>query len=158
MKTASIKEINSELHSRNPQELLELCLRLSKYKKENKEFLSYMLFESADEAGYIEGIKTEINDQFENINRKSAYFFKKSIRKILTYTKRNIRYSQNKQTEIDLLIYFCEKLKKVSPSIKRHNAVFNLYNRQVDEIIKKVSLLHEDLQFDYGTKLNELKF
>lgn len=158
MKTASIKEINAELHSRNPQELLELCLRLTKFKKENKELLTYMLFESADEAGFIEGVKTEMNDQFEHLNRKSAYFFKKSIRKILTYTKRNIRYSPNKQTEIDLLLHYCEKLKKVSPSIKRNNAIYNIYNRQVDEIIKKVSLLHEDLQYDYGTALNELKF
>jgi len=158
MKTASIKEINSELHSRNPQELLELCLRLSNFKKENKEFLTYLLFESADEDGYIEGVKAAIDEQFEQINRKSAYFFKKSIRKILTYTKRNIRYSQNKQTEIDLLIYFCKKFKNVSPSIKRNNALYNLYSRQSDEIIKKVSLLHEDLQYDYGTALNELKF
>jgi hypothetical protein len=33
----------------------------------------------------------------------------------------------------------------------------NLYNRQIDMIIKKVSLLHEDLQHDYGIELRELK-
>ena len=157
MKTATIKTISEELHARNPQELLELCLRLSKFKKENKELLTYLLFESSDESGYVASVKAEIDEQFEQINRKSPYFFKKSIRKILTFTKRNIRYSQSKNTEIELLVYFCEKLKKLNPSIKRNTALLNLFNRQIDEIVKKVSMLHEDLQFDYQDIIMELK-
>jgi hypothetical protein len=157
MKTATVKELNQELNLRNPKELLELCLRLSKFKKENKELLTYHLFESSDEASYIESVKSEIDMQFEHINRKSQTFIKKSIRRILLNTRKYIRYSQKKQTEVDLLIYFSIKLKKISPSIQKHTALLNLYNRQIDEIIKKVSFLHEDLQFDYGTELNELK-
>lgn len=158
MKSATVNELNRELNFRSPKELLELCLRLSKFKKENKELLTYLLFESSDEASYIESVKKEIDQQFEHINRKSYYFIKKSIRKILLNTRKYIRYSQKKQTEIDLLIYFCMKFKKNSPSIKKHPALLNLYKRQIDEIIKKVSLLHEDLQYDYGIELNELKF
>ena len=158
MKTATIKELNQELSLRNPKELLELCLRLSKFKKENKELLTYLLFESSDETSYIESIKSEIDKQFEHINRKSQSFIRKSIRRILLNTRKYIRYSQKKQTEIDLLIYFCKMLKKVSPSIQKHTALLNIYNRQVGEIIKKVSFLHEDLQYDYGIELNELKF
>jgi len=33
----------------------------------------------------------------------------------------------------------------------------NLYNRQIDTIIKKVSVLHEDLRHDYSLELSELK-
>jgi len=158
MKTATVKELNRELNLRNPGELLELCLRLSKFKKENKELLTYLLFESYDEESYLEGVKRQIDEQFEHINRKSHNLIKKSIRRILLNTRKYIRYSQKKQTEIDLLIYFCIKLKKISPSIQKHPALLNLYNRQLSEIIKKVSFLHEDLQYDYGIELNELKF
>jgi hypothetical protein len=158
MKTATVKELSHELNLRNPKELVELCLRLSKFKKENKELLTYLMFESSDEAFYIEGVRKEIDQQFEHINRKSHYFLKKNIRRILLITRKYIRYSQKKQTEIDLLIYFCMKLKKISPSIQKFPALLNLYKRQVDEIIKKVSFLHEDLQYDYGIELNELKF
>ena len=158
MKTATIKELHQELILRNPKELLELCLRLSKFKKENKELLTYLLFESSDEASYIEGVKREIDEQFEHLNRKSQYLLKKSIRRILLNTRKFVRYSQKKQTEIDLLIYFCTKLKKISPSIQKHASILNLYNRQLSEIIKKVSFLHEDLQYDYGRELDELKF
>ena len=158
MKTATIKELNQELSLRNPKELLELCLRLSKFKKENKELLTYLLFESSDETSYIESVKREIDNQFEQINRKSNSLIRKSIRRILRNTRKYIRYSQKKQTEIDLLIYFCKMLKKVSPSIQNHTALLNLYHRQTGEIIKKISFLHEDLQYDYGIELNELKF
>lgn len=156
MKASTAKELSQELKLRNPKELVELCVRLAAFKKENKELLTYLLFEEADEASYIQSVKAEIDLQFEQVNRKSHYFFKKSIRKILLVTKKFIRYSQKKQTEIELLIYFCTKLKNLRPSIQRHPTLLNIYLRQTTDIRKKVSALHEDLQFDYESEMNEL--
>ena len=156
MKAASLKEIKTELNHRSTQELLELCLRLSKFKKENKELLTYLLFESDDEEAFIQSIKTKVDVDFENINTKTFYLIKKSVRKILRELKKFIRYSQNKETEVELLLYFCEKLKYFKPSIKRNTTLSNLYNRQIDYISKKVETLHEDLQYDYRLELNEL--
>ena len=156
MKAASVKELKQELNNCTQQELLELCLRLSEFKKENKELLTYLLFESYDEEGYIENVKSEIDTQFDHINRKTAYFIKKGVRKILRDLKKYIRYSQNKETEIDLLIYFCLKLKKFSPSMNRNVTLQNLYQRQIEMIEKKVAALHEDLQSDYDLELKEL--
>lgn len=156
MKAASVKEIKQELSTRSPKELLELCLRLSRFKKENKELLTYLLFESYDEMAYIESVKIYIDEQFEQINRKSYYYIRKSIRKILKNIKKYIRYSQKKETEVDLLIYFCLKLNKFKPSIQRSTALRNLYNRQIESIKKTIASLHEDLQFDYETEMEEL--
>jgi hypothetical protein len=97
-----------------------------------------------------------IDEQFEQINTKSPYLMKKCIRKILSGTKKFIRYSQVRKTEVDLLIYFCHKLMAMSPSIKRNVTLVKLYNRQVDAIIKKVSALHEDLQYDYAEDMKML--
>lgn len=156
MKAASLKEIKTELSHRSTQELLELCLRLSKFKKENKELLTYLLFESANEEAFIRSIKTKIDEDFESINTKTFYFIKKSVRKILREIKKFIRYSQNKETEVELLLYFCHKLKDFKPSIKRNTTLINLYNRQIEYIQKKVSTLHEDLQYDYEMEIEEL--
>jgi hypothetical protein len=156
MKTVTVKDLKEELNLRTPKEVRELCLRLSRFKKENKELLTYLLFESSDEATYIESVKTGIDEQFDQLNRKSYYLFKKSVTRILRSIRKYIRYSQNKQTEVELLIYFCIKLKKVSPSIQKNAGLLNLYNRQIDAIIKKISTLHEDLQCDYEADLNEL--
>ena len=156
MKAITVKELKTELDGRSHKELLEFCLRLSKFKKENKELLTYLVFESIDEQGYINSIKKEIDEQFELINTKTYYFIKKSIRKILRRIKTYIRYSKLRETEIELLIYFCQKLKGFTPSIKKSAVLINLYNREMKSIKKKVMGLHEDLQYDYGTVLQTL--
>ena len=78
MKTATVKEIKDELNHYSKEELLEYCLRMAKFKKENKELLTYLLFEASNEAFYIEGIKKVVTAQFEEINTKSYYLIKKS--------------------------------------------------------------------------------
>jgi len=156
MKAVTVKEISQELLNLSPKELRDLCLRLSRFKKENKELLTYLLFESSDEASYIETVKKEIDQQFELVNKKSYYFIKKGLRRILLITRKYIRYSQNKKTEIDLLIYYCSKLKKFTPSIQRNAALRNLYIRQVATIREKLGSLHEDLQYDYELEVKAL--
>ena len=156
MKSVSIKELKEELTNCTPKELRDLILRLARFKKENKELLTYLLFESSEEAFYIEGVIKEVDDQFELINKKSPYLIKKSFRKILRTIRKYARYSQKKETEVELLLYFCKKLKKFTPSIQKNTGLQNLYIRQIEAIRKKVTVLHEDLQFDYSNELNEL--
>ncbi len=157
MKTATVSQLKKELLHRNPDELLELCLRLSKFKKENKELLTYLLFEGDDEAGYIAGVQEELDMWFSEINTSSYYYIKKSVRKILRNLKKYIRYSGNKETEVELLLYFCKQLKCFTPSIRRNTALTNLYERQLLFLEKKITLLHEDLQYDYGVLLQSLR-
>jgi hypothetical protein len=156
MKSVTLKILKEELADRPAKELLEICLRLSKFKKENKELLTYLLFESYDEPAYIVGIRKEMDEQFAQINKKTPYLIKKQIRKILTLAKRQIKYSQKKETEVEVLIYFCQKLKHFTPPIQRNAKLLNMYNVQVEYIRKKIKLLHEDLQFDFGIELENL--
>ena len=157
MKTATVKQLKDELKHKSDEDLMNLCLRLSRFKKENKELLTYLLFESDNESGYIESIKQEVDEQFETINTDSYFYIKKSVRKILRIIKKYNRYSLNKETEVELLLYFCEKLKDFKPSIKRNVTLTNIYNRQINDIKKKISVLHEDLQYDYTLMLEELE-
>ena len=83
MKAASVKDLKKELQQRSAFELVALCLRLSKFKKENKELLSYLLFEADDENAFIRRIQEEMAEQFSNINTKSSLFIKKGVAKIL---------------------------------------------------------------------------
>ena len=43
MKAVTVKKIKDELSHRSANDLMELCLHLSKFKKENKELLTYLL-------------------------------------------------------------------------------------------------------------------
>ncbi|MDB4292731.1 hypothetical protein N9954_04935, partial [Maribacter sp.] len=146
-----------ELQDRNPDELMQLCLRLSKFKKENKELLTYLLFEAENEEGYKEAVKAEIDEGFATINTNSYFYIKKSVRKILRNVKKYIRYSGTKETEVELLLYFCKILKTVRPPINQNTTLLNLYERQLLFIEKKITVLHADLQYDYGLLLEELK-
>jgi len=156
LKTATVSEIKKELKQRSPEEIMELCLRLSRFKKENKELLTYLLFESEQEESYVKELKKAIDEQFENVNTKNFYLIKKSIRRILREVKKYIRYSPKKETEVELLIYFCGKLKNFKPSIKKNKTMVNLYERQILFIEKKIALLHEDLQYDYSLEIEDL--
>jgi hypothetical protein len=156
MKAVSVVTIKKELQHRSTEELMELCLRLSKFKKENKELLTYLLFESHDESGYIETVKQELDEQFETINTDSYFYIKKSVRKILRNIKKYARYSLKKETEVELLLYFCNRLKNFKPSIKRNVTLTNIYDRQILTIKKIVATLHEDLQYDYNLELEDL--
>jgi hypothetical protein len=91
------------------------------------------------------------------MNRTNYYFIRKSVRKILKNTRKYIRYSQKKQTEVELLLHFCTRLKNLSPPIQGNASLMNLFNKQINTITRKVSLLHEDLQHDYGIELDGLK-
>lgn len=157
MKASTIAQLKKELQHRSSDELLALCLRLGRFKKENKELLTYLLFEADHEAGYIESVKDEVDTMFAEINTNSFFYIKKSIRKILRTIKKYIRYSGNKETEVELLLYFCQKMKSFRPSYRQNIAMRNLYDRQILFIEKKIVALHEDLQYDFGVLLDELR-
>jgi len=157
MKPAGVKAIKEDLQTRSREELTELCLSLSKFKKENKELLTYLLFEASDENYFIQGIKEEITTQFEQVNRKSYYYVKKSIRKILRNTKKNIRYSKKKQTEVELILFFCKILIDFTPSITKSIPLTNIFEREIQRIKKIILTLDPDLQYDYGIEIDDLQ-
>ncbi|MFY7670764.1 hypothetical protein ACOSP6_06715 [Tenacibaculum sp. MEBiC06402] len=156
MKAATIKVLKDELKHQNQAELLELCLKLARFKKENKELLTYLLFEASNEDRYIESIKLEVDQSFSQINTKSFFYIRKSIRKILSSLKKYIRYSKKKSTEVELLLYFCLKLKQFKPSISRSPRLQNIFETQMRMAKKAMYTLHEDLQYDYTILIEEI--
>jgi hypothetical protein len=156
MPTASVKEIKQALEQRPTADLVGLCLRLAKFKKENKELLSYLLFEAADEAAFVRRVQEELTEQFSAINTKSFFYIKAGVRKILRSVKTTIRYSSKQETEVALLLHFCTELQALRPSIKKNTVLTNLYLRQLERIRKVIPSLHEDLQHDYGLELERL--
>lgn len=156
MKPASLAELKRELKSRTSDDLLQICLRLGRFKKDNKELLSYLLFDAQDESGYVEAIKYYIDDAMEEVNTSHIYYAKKGLQKILRGLNKYIRYSGNKQTEVEVLIHFCEAIKESTIEVDRSNVIANLYDRQVSKIQKALAKLHEDVQADYRQQISEL--
>lgn len=156
MKAASIHEIKLELSNTPAEQLADLCVRLAKFKKENKELLSYLLFESFDEQAYVENIKTEVENQFADMNTSNLYFVKKSLRKILRTIGKYARYASAAETEVKLLLFFCNRLKTSGIPIQKNPVINNMYLNQLKKITKLLDTMHEDLQYEYLRELKEL--
>lgn len=139
------------------QELVETCVRLIKYKKENKELLTYLLFESGHEASFIADMKDETSALFAEINTNTIYWAKKSIRKILRIITKYCNYSGLATTRIEMLIHFCQQMNALNIDIHQSTAMANLYAAQLKKIDKYILTLHEDLQYDYVERMKELR-
>ncbi|MGZ3848444.1 MAG: hypothetical protein ACXVKI_04915 [Flavisolibacter sp.] len=156
MKAASSNEIRQELRNQSQAQLVELCLRLARFKKENKELLTYLLFEAGDRENYVSEVKKEVEEGFAEINTSSVYYAKKSLRKILRATNKYIRYTGDKITETELLLHYCDQLKASGIPFRKSTALNNLYQSQIKKIQAAIATLHEDLQHDYVRALDRL--
>lgn len=154
MKAATLHQLKKELVHKDPNEMLQLILRLCKYKKDNKELLTYLLFEAENEAGYIENLKAAIDQQMEAINKSNLFVRRKGLRKVIRFLDKFIRYSGNKETEIEMRIYLCKKMAEHGMPFREINAFMTIYDGQIKKIKSALAKLHEDLQYDY---LEELK-
>lgn len=158
MKAASIHEIKKELLQIDQDSIRDMCMRLAKFKKENKELLTYLLFEAHNEQSYIDNVKEEIETQFTTLPRGgNAYFIKKSLRKILRYANRQIKYSGIKQSELELRIFFCSKMKMEKVPMHSGTVLFNIYQQQVKKIKSIFDKLPEDLQADYEREIKHIQ-
>ena len=157
MKAATSNELKQELQARSPKQLLELCLRLARFKKENKELLTYLLFEAHDEASFIQSVKDDMDEQFAQISHTNLYLTKKSLRKILRSTNKYIRYTGSKLVETELIIHYCKNITTAAIPIHKSTALINLFNQQMKKINTAVAALHEDLQHDYLQEVELLR-
>jgi hypothetical protein len=156
MKASSLNEIKKELKDIESEQVLEFCMRLAKFKKENKELLTYLLFESGNEEAYIDNVKAAIDEQFLTLPRGNVYFVKKTLRKILRFANRQIKYSGVKETELGIRLHFCYKMKSEKVPMPGGTILYNLYQQQLKKINSIASKLPEDLYADYEREIKRL--
>src|ERR1700749_798040 len=100
--TYGLQDIKKEIQHLPPEQIVELTLRLARYKKENKELLAYLLFEADNEQAFVEKVKAEVGFMFSQLPSQS-YLAAKYIRKILRLIGKYVKFMASKPAEIDLL-------------------------------------------------------
>ncbi|MDP1799982.1 MAG: hypothetical protein Q8L81_01425 [Bacteroidota bacterium] len=155
MKAAGLSDIKKELEFLEPKKLLELCIALAKYKKDNKEYLGFLLFEEHDKTQFIKEVKLEIDEHFELLKLQSnLYYAKKSLRKLLRIITKYTKYVDDKGLSAEMYIYFCAKLKNSGIPYHKSQMLVNLMEQQLKKINTLITTLHPDLQNDF---LNDLE-
>ena len=157
MKSASVQEIKQELNTLKSAAVVDLCLRLTRFKKENKELLTYLLFEAQDEQGFVQSARMEMDDLFEAINRSNLYYARKSLRKIVRVINKYCRFSGSRQTETELRMHFCKTMQTSGIPFSQSVAIKKIYDTEIQKIQAAMKDMHEDLQYDYMKELEELK-
>lgn len=157
MRTATVHELKEELQQLPVKELVELCLRLSKFKKENKELLTYLLFEAHDLPAYITVVKQQMEEAFEALNTSQMFLAKKTIRKTLRIANKHIRFTGSKLAEVELLIHFCGLLQNAGLNLHKSTAMLNLYQAQLKKVHTALKTMHEDEQYDYKRVVEKLE-
>ncbi len=150
-----LQDIKKELQHLSPAQTAELCLRLARHKKENKELLAYLLFEADDEAAFIEKVKAEVGFMFSQLPSQS-YNAAKSTRKILRLIGKYVKFTGSKEVEIVLWLNFGLNFIQYTDRRVSYKPLRLILTRQVQKIQAAIGKLHEDLQYDYMEAYNRL--
>lgn len=153
--TYGLQHIKKEIEHLSHDQLAELCLRLARYKKENKELLAYLLFEATDEQAFIDKIKAEVGFMFSQLPSQS-YLAAKAIRKILRLITKYNKFIGSKTAEIELLISFCYDYLQYTDRKLSYKPLRLILTRQLEKIRNLILKLHEDLRFDYSQDYNSV--
>lgn len=160
MSTANygLQDIKKELQHLSGLQIADLCLRLARHKKENKELLAYLLFEANDQAGFVEKVKAETGFMFSQLPVRS-YDAAKYLRKILRLVSKYVKFMASKEAELDLLLNFCNNYIQYADRKTSYKPLRLILIRQIEKVRTSISKLHEDLQMDfaneYGAMLDE---
>ncbi len=157
MKSASLQELKKELQELSPKDLADLCIKLAKYKKDNKEYLGYLMFEAHDKDAFVKEIKEEVDVHFAELKSQSnLYYIKKSLRKVLRIINKYCKYVGDKAVSAELHIYFCIKIRENSIPVHKSARLENLYAGEIKKINAFIASLHEDLRHDYSSDLKKI--
>ena len=155
MKASGLSDIKKELEFLEPKKLLELCISLAKYKKENKEYLGFLLFDAHDKNQFMQDVKDEMDEHYDALRtQNNLYYVKKSLRKLLRIISKYTKYVDDKGLSAEMYIYFCMKLKTSGIPYHKSQMLVNMMEQQLKKINTLITTLHPDLQTDF---LNDLE-
>ena len=152
MKAASIAELKKSLVTLDQGELLDAVLRLARFKKDNKELLTYLLFLSENESAYVALLCQDIDEQFY----ETPNAHKKTLRKMIRNMDKRLRFSGIKDTEVRVRIHFCRALRASKTPFRKHKVMTNMYLGQLKKINRAVETFHRDIQYDWKRQMEEL--
>jgi len=144
----SLQDIKKQVQRLPQEQIALLCIRLAKFNKENKEFLTYLLFEAANEQAFIENLKGEIGLMFSRLPAASQDALK-GIRIILRMIGKYTKFIASKQAELELTLNFCSNYIQYIGKRNFNKPMQLIFTLQVTKMKTLMGKLHEDLQFDY---------
>lgn len=157
MEIPSLANLKKDLSYLSEKDLIMLITDLAKFSRDNKAFLYFKLNERDQPNLFVDSVKEELDEAFQTANTKNYHLAKKAAQGIRRKLNKALKLNKNKADQAELILYFCEMMKKYSYLSFRHPVITNLYEVQIGKAKKLISTLHEDLQSDFDYRLEELE-
>lgn len=158
MKAGGVKlqNLKQELAERDTRHLAELCLQLAKFKSENKELLTYLLFYAHDPIAYTSSYKEMIVEPFDKFIY-NPYHLSKGIRKSFRLISRYAKITKSKEGECELYLHLILQFVERIPGKIVHKSLVILLERAFKKAALLILKMHEDFQLDYLPQFKELR-
>jgi hypothetical protein len=156
MQIPSLAQLKKELSYLSEKELVEVIAELSKFSRENKSFLFFKLNAKDHPGLFIEMAQEELLEEFNKARSDHYYYAKKSAQKIRRQMNKFLKLTKEKTDKIEVLLFFCEKMREKGFLDHHYPVLENIFQLQLGKAVKLISQLHEDLQFDYEGRIEEL--
>lgn len=157
MKVSSLAEIKKELQHLPHSELVAVIAELAKFSRDNKLYLYFLLYGREQPDLFMDMVKEELADGFEEATAKNHYTAKKSAQALRRKLNKYLKFTKDKLIQLELIYFFCQLLRQHGYLFYKNPVIQNLYRLQVGKAERILSQLHEDLQYDYQNKIEELK-
>ncbi len=156
MEIPSLAALKKDLGFLSEKELVLLLTDLAKFSRDNKAFLYFKLNERNQPQLFVDSVKEDLNGAFQLANTRNYHLAKKSAQSIRRKLNQMLKLGKNKADQAELILYFCEQMKEYGYLDFRHPVIDNLFAVQVGKAQKLIAGLHEDLQSDYGFRIEAL--
>lgn len=157
MEIPSLAQLKKDLSYLSEKELTEVIVDLAKFSRDNKAFLYFKLNERDQPNLFVDSVKEELDEAFQTANTRNYHLAKKSAQTIRRKLNKALKLSKNKADQAELILYFCEQLKRYDYLRYHHPVIDNLFRVQIGKAKKLISTLHEDLQSDFSYRIEELE-
>jgi hypothetical protein len=157
MEFPSLSDLKKDLGFLSEKELIGLITDLAKFSRDNKAFLYFKLNERDQPNLFVDSVKEELDEAFQTANTKNYHVAKKAVQGIRRKLNKALKLSKNKADQAELILYFCEMMKKYGYLSFRYPVITNIYEMQIGKAKKLIAGLHEDLQSDYFYRIEELE-
>jgi hypothetical protein len=156
MEIPSLAQLKKDLSYLSEKELINLITDLAKFSRENKSFLYFKLNERDQPNLFVDAVKEELDEAFQMANTRHYHVAKKAAQGIRRKLNKSLKLSKNKADQAELILYFCEQMKKYDYQRHHHPVIDNLFKVQIGKVQKLIAGLHEDLQSDFSYRIDDL--
>lgn len=151
-----LSDIKKELALLDKAQLMALCTRMAKLKKENKEFLSYLISDADDPQFYAEKLKAELDVVWKE-PFYSVWALNKSLRKSLRLISKYRRFTSHLRGELELMLHFQQGFFDHWKHGFNNRRFESMSDQNLRKIHKLFGQIDEEFRADYQAQIDDLE-